>query len=171
MSDGTMTTVPHPRRGDLQVLEVIAPLVETMWRLGIDVSTSDSSHAHTVDKGGRGARFEFRDFEVFDTNQEGTRIEANTERHPVDQSMTLAERLLAMLEGVEPGISRRPWWVTGDYLLGNGTRSFLTLPENDLPLLSELLTRVEDAHTKGEGLNLGLPLSANTWYELNYGHR
>ncbi|MHB8689327.1 MAG: hypothetical protein ACYDB4_19400 [Candidatus Dormibacteraceae bacterium] len=151
-----MTLVIHPRRGVLRVDEVIAPMVERMWRLGVDVDNRMATHSWTRDTGARwglDSYFEFRDQEVYDTHQIS------------DQSLTLASRLMNMLEEVERGISHRPWWTWGHFLLGGGERSFLRLPQQDLPLLSQLLWQVE-AQTEG-GLGLGLPLSSSTRHELN----
>jgi hypothetical protein len=75
-------------------------------------------------------------------------------------------RLRRLLEAVEPGLAHRPDWSWGDYLLAGGVRSWLTLPEDDLPLLSDLVARVE-AQAEG-GRELGLPLSSSTTFELVY---
>lgn len=153
-----MIKVQHPRRGVLRVDEVIAPMVERMWRLGIDVDNRMATHSWTRDNGerwGLDSYFEFRDREVYDTHQMS------------DQSNTLASRLMNMLGEVEPGIFYRPCWTWGQFQQNYGVRSFLRLPQEDLELLNQLLERVEAAETSA-GRSRGLPLSSSTWHELNY---
>jgi len=182
-----MILIPHPRRGRLLVDAVLAPIVERMWRLGFDVDVRESTHAYTRDDGSphsqrHDAKIEFRDKEVWSTHPdqearylaqvELDRVKASANRDAAleNQTLTLAQRLQLMLETVEPGISHRPHWIWGRYQIECQVRSFLTLPEDDLPLLSELLAKVESQTEGGPevGPELGLPLSQSTWHELNY---
>jgi hypothetical protein len=151
-----LTLAYHPRRGYLVVDEAILDHVSQMWRLGIDVDSRESTHSFTRDEPTFAlgdSRFEFRDREVLDSNP-GLAL-----------PHSLAQHLLGMLEEVQPEISHRPRWVWRQWTQSNGPRSSLMLPQEDLPLLGQLMAKVE---TQTEGrLNLGLPLSVSNHFELN----
>ena len=110
---------------------MIAPLVEQMWRIGIDVSNSFSTHSWPGYAGC--SMFNFRDREYKEKHPDLDLVAART--------FNIGQRLLATLEQVEPTIrTRTKWtwrWDEAEWM------STLTLPQDDLPLLGHWLARVE----------------------------
>jgi hypothetical protein len=150
-----LVVVTHPRRGLLKVDEEIAPIVVTLWKLGIDVHHSGSCAGIRASDHHEGlARLMFRDRDIRwprvdlgirDDNPDLDLVEARVSN--------IGQRLLAMLEKTELDASASPhlrcrhrwsWtWDDADW------SSVVWFPIEDLPLLTQLAAQVEKAGLSG----------------------